>query len=255
VPPGLASKPYGLPPGQVKKMWRRGERIPTAYFVPQYYIPEPGRYRLAPRRGYRWVGVDGDAYLVAIATGVIAEIAFGALAGPPVYGPPPPPPPVVRREELWRTRYARPYTYEDDAFYRDCRQTVDPAGVLGGAIIGGLLGNVLGGRGSRTGTTLAGIVVGGAAGALLTRRLDCADRSYAYRAYYDGFNTGRPNSVYTWRNPDNGHYGNFRVADYYDDQDGFRCANYSQEIFIDGRPQTATGRACQQPDGTWAIVG
>ena len=37
-------------------------------------------------------------------------------------------------------------------------------------------------------------------------------------------------------------------------RDGFRCANYRQEIFIQGRPQTTAGRACQQPDGTWTIV-
>ncbi len=253
-PPGYANNPYDLPPGQAKKIWRRGERIPRAYFVPQYYIPDPRAYRLARRNGYRWVGVNGDAYLVAIASGVIADVVLGALAGPPgyAYGPPPPPPPVISREQMWRARYARPYTYEDDSFYRECRESVDPAGVIGGAVIGGVLGNVLGGRGA--GGTIAGIVVGGAAGALLTRRLDCADRSYAYRAYSDGFNRGRPNSVYRWRNPDNGHYGNFRVADYYDDPDGFRCANYTQEIFIDGRPQTATGRACQQPDGSWAVV-
>ena len=104
------------------------------------------------------------------------------------------------------------------------------------------------------GATIAGVVVGGAFGAALTRNLDCEDRSYAYKTYYDGFNAGRPNSSYQWRNPKNGHYGDFRIADYYNDPDGFRCANYTQQIFINGRPQAASGRACQQPDGTWTIV-
>src|SRR5260221_8521365 len=39
VPPGLANKPYGMLPGQAKKMWRKGERIPNVYIVPQYFIP------------------------------------------------------------------------------------------------------------------------------------------------------------------------------------------------------------------------
>jgi len=39
------------------------------------------------------------------------------------------------------------------------------------------------------------------------------------------------------------------------DPDGFRCANFNQQIYINGSPQVSTGRACQQPDGTWAIVG
>jgi surface antigen len=158
------------------------------------------------------------------------------------------------RDARWRARYSRTYTYNDDSFYRECRQSVDPAGVIAGAIIGGLLGNTVARGGGRGGATVAGVIVGGALGATLTRNLDCEDRSYAYKTYYDGFNAGRPNSAYQWSNPNNGHYGDFRVNDYYNDPDGFRCANYTQQIFINGRPQAATGRACQQPDGTWTIV-
>ncbi len=158
------------------------------------------------------------------------------------------------RDERWRQRYARTYSYNDDNFYQECRQTVDPAGWMAGALIGGLLGNAVSRGGGRTGGTIASVVLGGVAGAALTRNLDCEDRSYAYKSYYDGFNAGRPNTAYQWRNPRNGHYGTFRVRDYYSDPDGFRCANYTQQIFVDGRPQAATGRACQQPDGTWAIV-
>jgi surface antigen len=153
----------------------------------------------------------------------------------------------------WRQRYAQNYTYNDDTYYRECRSAPDPAGVIAGALIGGLLGNAVG-RGNG-GTTVAGVILGGVTGAALTHNLDCEDRSYAYKTYYDGFNSGRPNSSYRWRNPSNGHYGNFRVMNYANDPDGFRCASYSQEIFINRRPQTTRGRACQQPDGTWAIVG
>lgn len=157
------------------------------------------------------------------------------------------------RDQHWRNRYNRVYTYNDDNFYRECRQSADPAGAIAGALIGGLLGNVAGG--GRGGPTIAGVILGGAMGATLTRNLNCEDRSYAYRSYYDGFNSGRPNARFTWRNPRNGHYGEFLVRDYYNDPAGFRCANFTQQIFIQGRPQAATGRACQQPDGTWAVVG
>jgi len=160
------------------------------------------------------------------------------------------------REARWRQRYTRVYTYNDDAFYQDCRQSVDPAGVIAGALIGGLLGNAAGqGSGARGATTVAGVIAGGAVGAALTQNLNCDDRSYAYKTYYDGFNAGRPNARYQWRNPRSGRTGEFLVRDYYNDPDGFRCANYTQQIFINGRPQAAQGRACQQPDGTWAIVG
>ncbi len=158
--------------------------------------------------------------------------------------------------------YSRQYSYRDDIFYNECRNTVDPAGVIAGALIGGLLGNAIGrgsGRGYRRGSgnggaTIAGVVLGGVAGAALTRNLTCDDRSYAYRSYYDGLNTRRPNSRYTWNNPRSGHRGDFYVRDYYRGPRGYECANFSQTIWIGGRPEEATGRACRQPDGTWAIV-
>jgi surface antigen len=201
-------------------------------------------YRDAYRDGYRAGYDDGRA-----------NRRFDERYGPPP-GPPGPPPRISNdeREGRWRQRYARVYTYNDDSFYQECRTSVDPAGVIAGALIGGLLGNAVSRGGGRTGGTVAGVVVGGALGAALTRNMDCADRSYAYKTYYDGFNAGRANALYEWRNPNNGHRGEFRVADYYNDPDGFRCANYTQQIFINGQPQAASGRACQQPDGTWAIV-
>ena len=169
----------------------------------------------------------------------------------------PAPPPAVYEDAnaRWQRQYSRPYTYNDDGYYRECRNTVDPGGVIAGALIGGLLGNALGGRHSGAGATIAGVVLGGATGALLTKGLDCNDRSYAYNSYYNGFNAGRVDVPYQWRNPANGHYGEFRVKNYYNDQVGFRCANFTQQIWIGRTPQAATGRACQQPDGTWAVVG
>jgi len=59
----LANKPYGLPPGQAKKMWRRGERLPAVYIGPKYFVAEPRIYHLAPPRpGHRWVVIDDDAF-------------------------------------------------------------------------------------------------------------------------------------------------------------------------------------------------
>jgi len=158
------------------------------------------------------------------------------------------------RSDRWRRRYSRTYSYNDDVYYQSCRNSPDPAGVIAGALIGGLIGNAVGQGGGRTGSTIAGVIVGGAVGAALTSNLDCEDRSYAYKSYHDGFNSGRAGSRYEWRNPHNDHRGEFRVDRYYDDPDGFHCANYTQTVYIDGRPQEARGRACRQPDGDWAVV-
>lgn len=75
--------PHGGPPGQTKKMWRKGERLPSSYVTgTRYIIVEPARYSLAPPpRGYRWVLVDGDAYLVRSDNGLVAELVAGVVAG------------------------------------------------------------------------------------------------------------------------------------------------------------------------------
>jgi len=76
TPPGLAKKPYGLPPGQAKKIWRRGQYLPAAYYTSRtYYVYQPTRYSLRPPPfGYRWVRVDGNYYLVQTRTGLISDL-------------------------------------------------------------------------------------------------------------------------------------------------------------------------------------
>ena len=80
-PPGLRDKPYGMPPGQAKKMWRKGQRMPHAYYSRRdYYVLEPARYHLRyPPPGYRWVLIDGDAYLVRTQSGLIADVIVNLL--------------------------------------------------------------------------------------------------------------------------------------------------------------------------------
>jgi surface antigen len=156
------------------------------------------------------------------------------------------------RDTQWQQQYGRTYSYNDDVYYQQCRQSPDPAGVIAGALIGGLLGNVIGD--GRTGATVAGVVLGGVTGAALTQNLNCDDRSYAYRSYYDGLNAGVPNRSYDWQNRGSGNRGTFNVGQYYEDQGGFRCTTYSQAIYVQGRQQSASGHACQQPDGTWTII-
>ncbi len=158
------------------------------------------------------------------------------------------------RSQRWQQRYSRSYSYNDDGYYQQCRNGPDPAGVIAGGLIGGLVGNAAGGNGNRGATTIAGVIIGGAVGAALTSNLNCEDRSYAYRSYYDGLNSGRPGSQYQWNNPRTNDRGQFRVGNYYNDPDGFRCADFTQTIYVQGRQQQSRGRACRQPDGSWAVV-
>ena len=56
--------------------YRRGERIEVVYLQPRYYVDDYPHYHLRqPPRGHRWVrDEDGRFILVAVATGIIADI-------------------------------------------------------------------------------------------------------------------------------------------------------------------------------------
>lgn len=217
--------------------WSRGDRLPPQYRQNQNFAQDWRQRGLRqPPRGYRWYHYgDNNYFLAAIATGLILETVYRD-----------------DRDQRWNQTYQRTYTYQDDVYYRECRTSSDPAGVLLGALIGGLLGNAAGdGRGS---ATAAGVIIGGAMGAAMTKDMDCEDRSYAYRSYYNGFNSGRPGARYSWNNPRTRHRGDIVVGNYYNDRSGFRCTTFNQTVYIQGRARVSRGHACRQPDGTWAVV-
>jgi Ni/Co efflux regulator RcnB len=55
--------------------WRRGGHIPPQYRDRQYVVNDwRGHHLNAPPRGYQWVQVGGDYVLVAVATGIIAQL-------------------------------------------------------------------------------------------------------------------------------------------------------------------------------------
>lgn len=71
-PSGLAKKAVPcVPPGQAKK-WRMGERLPAN--VAWYEITDWDRYGLPePRDGSRYIMIDRDVLLIAIATGIVLD--------------------------------------------------------------------------------------------------------------------------------------------------------------------------------------
>ena len=223
-----------------RQRYSRGSRLPQQFRENRYAVNNWREYGLQPPPyGYRWYRDDrNNFFLVVISTGLIAA-------------------PVLwqDRDRRWRDSYHRIYTYDDDYYYRRCRAEPDPAGIIAGAIIGALLGNTVPQR-NRAEATIAGIIIGGTLGAALTSHMDCDDMSYAYRAYSNGFNDGRINYDYRWRNPVNGHGGTFRVTRYYNDRYGFRCADFFQRLdYLRINDRDRRGRACLQPDGAWVIVG
>jgi Ni/Co efflux regulator RcnB len=57
--------------------WRRGGYVPAPYR--HYYVQDWGYYGLrAPPPGYRWVYADGNFVLMALASGLIADVILNA---------------------------------------------------------------------------------------------------------------------------------------------------------------------------------
>lgn len=60
-----------------RNRWDVGVYLPSTYYAPTYYIGDYRGYGLGPPpRGYHWVRVDRDVYLVDIRTGLIADLLY-----------------------------------------------------------------------------------------------------------------------------------------------------------------------------------
>jgi Ni/Co efflux regulator RcnB len=71
---------YEPPPGYAHHGWARGEVLPPHYHDDRYVVVDYGHYGLRPPpQGYHWVRVDNDVVLVAIASGVVADVMLNLL--------------------------------------------------------------------------------------------------------------------------------------------------------------------------------
>ncbi|BCW88329.1 hypothetical protein sos41_14680 [Alphaproteobacteria bacterium SO-S41] len=180
-----------------------------------------------------------------------------------------------------------------EARTRGCDRGDQALGAIAGAVIGGVIGGQFGNGGDdRALGAVAGVLLGGAAGASIAdngcnnARYDnsydnqgyydaqayddgaydnrgyyaddnygAQDGYYAQNTYYDdAFDNAAPYESVAWQDPDTGYRGTLEPQDWYQDDRGNDCREFSQEIYIDGRRQEATGTACRQSDGTWRIV-
>ena len=75
VPPGHAKHHRGRGAGPDRRFYR-GDRLPSHYRT-RHVVQDWRRYRLQqPPRGYQWVQLGADFVLIAVATGLIAQIVL-----------------------------------------------------------------------------------------------------------------------------------------------------------------------------------
>ena len=107
------------------------------------------------------------------------------------------------------------------------------------------------GPGPKEGT---GTLHGAGTGAVLGAALDDEDKQRAYAAQMEALERGPSGAPVSWRNPDSGRYGSIVPGPAYQDA-GRNCRSFTHTLYIDGRPETARGTACRNPDGTWTSIG
>lgn len=124
-------------------------------------------------------------------------------------------------------------------------------GGLGGGTFGGLIAAAAGGGGA----AIAGSVIGGALlGGLVGNLLDQRDKRLAAEAQQRAMETAPTGQPVAWNNPDSGHSGTVTPTRTYR-SGGTYCREYQQTVTIGGEQQKVYGTACREPDGSWKIQG
>ena len=127
-------------------------------------------------------------------------------------------------------------------------------GTLGGAGLGALLGSQIGGGKGQLAAVAIGALGGAWAGSEIGKSLDKADKLYEKRNTQNSLESSKLSQTSTWRNPDSGNSGTFTPTRTYQTAEGVYCRDYETTIYVDGSDETAVGRACRQPDGSWKII-
>lgn len=126
-------------------------------------------------------------------------------------------------------------------------------GTAGGAVLGGLAGSAIGGGKGRLWTTGAGALIGALAGSSIGQSLDRADQQYHQQAVDQAY-AAPLNHPISWSNPQTGHSGTVvPVREGREVATGSLCREYKQTIVVNGKSETAYGKACQERNGSWTL--
>jgi surface antigen len=124
-------------------------------------------------------------------------------------------------------------------------------GGFGGAATGGLIAAAAGGGGA---AIAAGVIGGALLGGLLGNLLDQRDKEMQAKAASQAFESSPSGKSVGWQNPDSGHSGIVTPTRTYQTAEGSYCREFTQTVTIDGKKENSYGTACRQPDGSWRIV-
>lgn len=130
----------------------------------------------------------------------------------------------------------------------------ETVGTIAGAGLGALLGSQLGSGKGKIAAIAMGTIAGAWAGSEIGKSLDKADKEYAQRTAQDALEYNKVKQASTWRNPDSGNSGTVTPISTYRSSEGTDCREFETSIYVNGKQEKGTGKACRQADGTWKIA-
>ena len=101
--------------------------------------------------------------------------------------------------------------------------------------------------------TIASAIGGALLGGYVGNKLDDRDKKMASEAAQRAFEQNKTGQASVWNNPDSGHSGTVPPTKTYQLATGEYCREYTQTIMIGGGPHQTYGTACRHADGTWQI--
>ena len=135
--------------------------------------------------------------------------------------------------------------YRQGEYEKSCRSGNAVAGTIFGAAAGGIVGAAVS-RGNG-GAVIGGAVLGGLLGNTVAKDIDCDDQPYAFNTYSEGLN-GDVGRRYDWNH--NQSRGYFQPTRDYR-RSGIQCRDFTTTTYRGNREFTRTGTACRAADGNW----
>ena len=123
-------------------------------------------------------------------------------------------------------------------------------GSIGGAALGGLLGNQIGKGSGNTLATIAGVAAGALAGGYVGRAMDPTDQACVGQT----LEHAPSNQTVAWHNPDRDQSYWVTPTSGYQGQNGMPCRNYVTQAVVNGQRQQSNGAACRDQNGAWQPV-
>ena len=126
-------------------------------------------------------------------------------------------------------------------------------GTITGMVLGGKIANDLTEDSSKNNLwTLAGVTLGAFLGNEIGASMDKTDILMAQKSQYQALEYNKLNVRSTWSNPDTGNSGKIYPTRTFNRGEQ-PCREFTQEITIAGKTETAFVLACRMADGSWQL--